>query len=287
MTGIAFFGGFRGGAGTGAARRASVMPEFATARPMLLPDSVLAAIIAGTATLSASLLQLRSALLREAAAARGGAGATRRKKRLQLIIMLVIVAAAGVSGFALSQWLTNGERAAQGVMQRELQARVAEIARTASQLELTRGSERTEIENGVLRRIGAEGVVISATVAACRPPLLPGTPGATAPPGAATAATSAAAVCTEAEASPVTLCATIPGNATVTEVALFSRAADSEAAWSASRFLPGQESAQARFAEKYSEGAADTGVRQVCQGFVHWSDHARMVRIIVRYSVQV
>ena len=35
---------------------------------MLIPDSVLAAIIAGTATLSASLLQLRSALLREAAA---------------------------------------------------------------------------------------------------------------------------------------------------------------------------------------------------------------------------
>jgi len=251
---------------------------------MLLPDSVLAAIIAGTATLSASLLQLRSALLREAAAARSGAGATRRKKRLQLIILLVIVATAGVSGFALSQWLTNGERAAQGVMQRELQARVAEIARTASQLELTRGSERAEIENGVLRRIGADGVVMTATVAACRPPLLPG---ATTPPGAATETASAAAVCTEADASPVTLCATIPGNATVTEVALFSRAADSQAAWSASRFLPGQESGQARFAEKYSEGAPEAGVRQVCQGFAHWSDHARAVRIIVRYSLQV
>lgn len=286
MTGIAFFGGRRGSAGNGAARRASVTPELATA-PMLLPDSVLAAIIAGTATLSASLLQLRSALLREAAAARSGSGASRRKKRLQLIILLVVVATAGVSGFALSQWLTNGERAAQGVMQRELQARVAEIARTASQLELTRGSERAEIENGVLRRIGADGVVMTATVAACRPPLLPGTPGATTPPGAATEAASAAAVCTEAEASPVTLCATIPGNATVTEVALFSRAADSEAAWSASRFLPGQESGQARFAQVYSESAPEAGVRQVCQGFAHWSDHARAVRIIVRYSLQV
>ena len=168
---------------------------------MLLPDSVLAAIIAGTATLSASLLQLRSALLREAAG-RSAAGATRRKKRLQLIILVVIVAAAGVSGFALSQWLTNGERAAQSVMQRELQARVAEIARTASQLELTRGSERAEIENGVLRRIGADGVVVMATVAACRPPLPPGTPGATTPPPAATEAAPPAAVCTEAAGEP-------------------------------------------------------------------------------------
>jgi hypothetical protein len=254
---------------------------------MLMPDSVLAAIIAGTATLSASLLQLRSALLREAAG-RSAAGGTRRKKRLQLIILVVIIGAAGVAGFALSQWLTNGERAAQAVMQRELQARVAEIGRTASQLELTRGSERAEIENGVLRRIGADGVVVTATVAACRPPPLAGpAAGATTPPGAATEAAPPAVACTEAEASPVTLCATIPGNATVTEVALFSRAADSDAAWSASRLLPGQESGQARFAEKYSESTPEAGVRQVCQGFAHWSDHARAVRIIVRYSLQV
>jgi hypothetical protein len=93
-------------------------------------------------------------------------------------------------------------------------------------------------------------------------------------------------VCTEAEASPVTLCATIPGNATVTEVALFSRPAGSDASWSASRVLPGQESGQARFAEKYSEGTAEEGVRQVCQGFAHWStEHARVARLIVRYSL--
>ena len=117
------------------------------------------------------------------AAARGGGGPRRRAprgaRRLQFIILLVVVGAAGVCGFALSQWLTSGERAAQSVMQRELQARVAEISRTASQLELTRGSERAEIESGVLRRIGSDGVVVTATVAACRPPLLPGTPGAT------------------------------------------------------------------------------------------------------------
>src|SRR5215471_9536722 len=149
---------------------------------MSIPDSVLAAIIAGTATLSASFVQLRSALLREAAGR--SSAASRRRNRLQLIILFAIIGAAGGCGFALSQWLTAGERAAQGVMQRELQARVAEISRTASQLELTRGSERADIESGVLRRIGSDGVVVMATVAPCHQALAPVSGAAAAPPAA-------------------------------------------------------------------------------------------------------
>jgi hypothetical protein len=261
---------------------------------------VLAAIIAGTATLSASFVQLRSALLREAAGR--SSAAARRRNRLQLIILFAVIGAAGVCGFALSQWLTAGERAAQAVMQRELQARVSEISRTASQLELTRGSERADIESGVLRRLGNEGIVVMANVPACRPSLalpaaatLPVVSAATAAPAAppaagaqpsADGAASPARACSEAEASPVALCASIPGNANITEVALFSRAADSEAPWSASRYLAGQESGQARFAASYSESTPEGGTRLVCQGFSHWaSDHARIVRMVVRYSL--
>ena len=256
---------------------------------MLIPDSVLAAIIAGTATLSASFVQLRSALMREAAAGRSSS-ASRRRNRVQLIILIAIIGAAGVCGFALSQWLTSGERAAQAVMQRELQARVAEISRTASQLELARGSERADIEGDLLRRIGNDGIVVVATVAPCRPSaaLAAGTAagGASPPSAAADTAPTPARACSEAEASPVTLCATIPGNASVTEVALFSRAADSEAAWSASRYLPGQVSGDARFAATYSESTPEAGTRQVCQAFAHWSnDHARIVRMVVRYTL--
>jgi hypothetical protein len=252
---------------------------------MLVPESVLAAVIAGTATLSASFLQLRSALLREGAS-RSAAAASRRKNRLQLLILLVVIGASAVGGFAASQWLTNGERAAQAVMQRELQARVAEISRTTSQLELTRSAERAEIERGVLRQIGRDGVVVMAAVAACRP--TPNAAPAAPAPAADAAAAAPAHPCTEAEASPVTLCATIPDNATVTDVELFSRPADSDAPWSASRQLPGQESSQARFTEKYSESTPAAGARQVCQGFTHWSaDHARIVRMIVRYSLPV
>jgi len=270
---------------------------------MSIPDSVLAAIIAGTATLSASFVQLRSALLREAAGR--SSAASRRRNRLQLILVFAVIGAAGVCGFALSQWLTSGERAAQAVLQHELQARVSEISHTAGQLELTRGSERADIENGVLRRIGSDGIVVMASVSACRPPSLPGAtspsstatpsgavaaPGASLPPGATSQPTvepaALARPCTEAEAAPVTLCATIPANASVIEVALFSRTVDSSAAWGVSRYLPGQESGDARFAPTYSESTNEAGTREVCQAFAHWSsEHGRIVRMVVRYSL--
>jgi hypothetical protein len=249
-----------------------------------MSDSVMAAIIAGTATLSASFLQLRSASLRDGAARQSTAG--RRKNRLQRIVLLVIIGAAAISGFALSQWLNEGERAAQGALQRELQARVAEISRTAGDLELTRTSARAEIETDVLRGIGAEGVAVMATVAACRPALAVGPAGAPVPDVPSEAGAAARRACSETEALPVTLCATIPANATITEVALFSRLVDAPTPWNASRLLPGQESGQARFADKYSEGSPEGGTRQVCQVFAHWSaDHARVARVIVRYSL--
>jgi hypothetical protein len=242
-----------------------------------MPDSILAAIIAGTATLSASFLQLRSAALRD----RGASSAARRKNRLQRVVFLAIIGGAVVSGFAFSQWLTQGERTAQGALQRELQARIAEVSHTAGELEATRAAERSEIETGVLRRIGSDGVAVAATVPACRA----GAAAATATP-VSTAAVAPTAACNEAEAVPVTLCATIPAGATVTEVALFSRIDTTDTPWSAARFLPGQESGQARFAEKYAETAPEGGTRQVCQTFAHWdAGHARVVRVLVRYSL--
>lgn len=232
-----------------------------------MSDSVLAALIAGTATLSASFLQLRSALLRDAGRGQS-ASAARRKSRLQRIIFFVIVGGAAASGFAISQWLAEGERAAQVSLQRELQARIAEVSHTAQELAATQSTERADIETGVLRRIGTDGVMVSATVAACHSP-------------------AGGSGCTEAEAAPVTLCATVPEKASITEVALFSRAADADTPWSASRLLPGQEAGQARFADKYSETAPENGTRQVCQAFAHWSsEHARAVRMIVRYTLQ-
>ncbi len=84
----------------------------------------------------------------------------------------------------------------------------------------------------------------------------------------------------------MTLCATIPEDATITEVELYTRPAQSDTPWSTSRVLAGQESGQARFAEKYVEGSEAPGTKQVCQGFAQWStEHARVARMVVRYGI--
>jgi hypothetical protein len=88
----------------------------------------------------------------------------------------------------------------------------------------------------------------------------------------------------------VTLCATIPTNATISEVQLFARPTDSETPWSDSqiRMAAGRESGQARFAEKYSESPDERpGTRQVCQAFTHWAtDRGRVARMLVRYTLK-
>ncbi len=251
-----------------------------------MSDPVLAAIIAAAATILTSLLQLRLSIGREFAGRAQGAAA-RRKARTPMILACVMLVAAGVAGFALSQWLSESERAAQSVLQHELRARVEEISRTASQLEVTRSGVRAEMEAEALRKIGADGVVVMTTVAPCRPALVVNSPGAATPPGVSAETTpSPSATCTEAEASPVTLCATIPARASVIEVELFTRTAESDAPWSTNRALPGQELGQARFAEKFTESADAPDAKQICQSFTHWSaDHARVARMVVRYSL--
>jgi hypothetical protein len=195
--------------------------------------------------------------------------------------------AAAVGGFSLSRWLNESEREQQTNLERELRAQVEQISRTADELELTRAGARAEIETGVLRKIGAEGIVVMATVSPCRPALVVNPPGTTSPPGvSADAAPPPALPCSEAEANTVSLCATIPGKATVTEIELYSRFPDSDEPWSNARVTAGQEAGQARFAPEPYEKPDGSGTKQVCQAFSLWSaEHARAARMVVRYSL--
>src|SRR5882762_10484299 len=152
---------------------------------MPMSDPVLAAIITATATICMSLLQLRLSLSKHS---KDGAGRVqtsggKRKGRGPFAVLFVIIIASAVGGFALSQWLTENERVSQSMREHELQDSVEKITRTANQLELTRAGARAEIEAGVLRKIGSDGVVVMATVAACRPALVVSAPGTSSPLG--------------------------------------------------------------------------------------------------------
>ncbi len=252
-----------------------------------MSDAVLASIIAAIATLLTSFLQLRLSVGKELAAARGQGIGGKRKGRAPMVILFVMLVAAAVGGFALSRWLADSERAEQITVERDLRAQVDQITRTANQLELTRAGVRAEVEADVLRGIGSDGVVVTATVSPCRPALVVNPPGTTpAPSVSADAAPAPTLPCTESEANTVSLCATIPARATVTEIQLYSRFAESEDAWSANRLTPGQEAGQARFATQSVEKPDAPGTKQVCQAYSLWStEHPRVARMVVRYTL--
>lgn len=253
-----------------------------------MSDGVLAAIIAASATVFAALLHLKASFAH--AAARARATNTRSKSRLPQLVIAVMLVGAGVCGFALSQWIADHRRAAQDQVTAELRARIEQMSRTEGQLT----GAYDEIETSVLRNIGLQGVVVTASVPPCKPapvaepPLDDST--AEAPNPAAAPATSASPRgCTEADASPVTLCATIPAAATVNDVELYVRSAESAesaAPWTASRVTPGQEAAEARFPDAPIEIADDATAKQVCERFVQWStEHGRVARVVVRYTL--
>lgn len=253
-----------------------------------MSDGVLAAIIAAGATVFASFLQLRASVAKELAA-RGVSSAGRRKNRLSFYMLGIMLGGAAVAGFAFSRWLTERERAAQDEVLRALQDRIETMTHTESALEQT----RSEIEASVLRELGMQGVVVAATVAPCKPPLVVSTPALTPSAGENPTRTQVQATtappsstCTESDATPVTLCATIPSNATVTDVELYVRDAGSDTPWANARVTAGADVGQARFAEQPIEVADDASIKQVCQGFTQWSTgHARIARMRVRYRL--
>lgn len=257
-----------------------------------MTDGVLAAIIAASATVFASFLQLRSSFAKEVAA-RAVPTSSRRKSRLPFLILCIMLGGAAVGGFALSQWLTEHERNVQNEYQRVLQERIATMTRTESALEQTRAT-RAEIEAGILREIGMQGVVVTATVGPCKPPIVMNTPALAATAGETpaqlaaqpTTPTAPASTCTEADASPITLCATIPAKASVSDVEVFVRAAGTDTPWSNARVTAGHEFEQARFAEKPVELEDGSTTKQVCQSFTQWStERARTARMLVRYGL--
>jgi hypothetical protein len=259
-----------------------------------MSDGVLAAIIAACATVFASFLQIRASFTKEVAA-RAFPSSKGRKSRAPLMLMVLMLSGAAVGGFALSQWLMENERAMQNVLQQEMKARIATLTKSESQLADARNGARAEIEAGVMKRLGLEGVVVAATVAPCKVPVVVNTPTLanrtdTPAPTATTTQPAvpgaAASSCTETDASPITLCATVPMGATVTEVELFVRPPESDMPWASARVSAGVEAEQSRFAEKPMEVPDSAQTKQVCEIFSNWSsERARVARMLVRYSL--
>jgi hypothetical protein len=233
-------------------------------------DSLIAAFVGALATNVTALIQLRISWRKELKERERGQPITKKARRGPVMVVFVLMIAAAVGGFALSQYFVSLREGDRDALRADLQSKLSEINATALRLAEARMNERKQIETEVQRadasRQGEEGATASVLVGPCRPEY------------------GGTAVCTEQSAMRVTVCASVPAAATVKEVQLYVRADDKQP-WADARVKPGQEIAQARFAEKSSEQPEEGG-KQVCQVFASWSpEKARLARIVVKYSL--
>jgi hypothetical protein len=265
-----------------------------------MSDGVLAAIIAASATVFGSFIQFRTSLAKEIAA-RSRSTPARGANHAVLMLLVVMLLGAAVGGFALAQWVYEGERAAQQALVRDLRDRIGDFTRYKNDIEQSRAELRSVVQTDVLRRMGADGVEVLVTAAPCKPPAA--TRGAAASTaggplalsavaakpsasmGAQPATTAPVAACAEADATPIVLCATIPASAQLGNVDLYMRLTDAAGHVIDSRMMPGQASGRARFAAKPVEITDGSALKQECIGFAQWSDQPRIARMVVHYSL--
>lgn len=265
-----------------------------------MSDGVLAAIIAAGATVFGSFIQFRTSLSKEIAA-RARSTPARRANHVVLMMLVVMLLGAAIGGFALAQWMYEGERATQQALVRDLRDRIGDFTRYKNDIEQSRAELRSVVQTDVLRRMGADGVEVLVTAAPCKPPAattraaastLAGPPALSAVAAKSSASVGAqaptpapVAACAESDATPIVLCATIPAAAQLGSVELYMRQTDATGHWSDSRMMPGEAGAKARFAAKPVEIADGAALKQECIGFAQWSDQPRIARMVVHYSL--
>jgi len=237
-----------------------------------LSEPLMASMVGALATVAAALVQLRISWRKEIRERERGQPITKKSRRGPVIFVFALVVAAAVGGFALSQYFMSLREGDRDSLRADLQSKLSEINATAMRLEQARTNERkqieTEVQHADASRLGEEGAAASVLVGPCKPEGVPG----------------AKQECAEQSALRINLCASVPAAATVKEVQLYIRS-DPKQPWAEARVQPGQEAAQARFADKFSERAED-GAKQICQGFANWShERARVARIVVKYAL--
>jgi hypothetical protein len=238
---------------------------------MNLSDPIVAALIAASATVLATLVQLRISWRKEMRERERGQPITKKTRRGPVSVVFMLMIAAAVGGFALSQYFVSLREEDRDALRADLQSKLSEINATAARLEQARLTERDQIESGVRRadaaRMGEEGVAAAVMVSPC------------------TSVSADKQDCTEKSAVRVAVCAKVPASASVKEVLLYTRFEDSQAPWADARVQAGQDAGQARFIEKPLERPDGDGSKQVCQTFVNWSrDKSRFARMVVKYT---
>ena len=235
-------------------------------------DKVLAAAIAATGTVIGALIQLRIAWRKEVSARARGVPVTRKSRSGPILAVGLLLVASAVGGFAASQYWVGRMDREPSLARSELQAQLQRISVMAERLEKATERERDSNVRALGGPVGTEGVTVSATVGSCR--------------AAGAVASEKPQECAEQEALRVTLCASAPASAVVTDTALYARPAASVRPWSESRVEPGRDAGRVRFKDRPFERADSDEAKSVCAEFSSWdAEQAYSARLDVKYLV--
>jgi hypothetical protein len=234
-----------------------------------LDDKVAAAAIAAAGTVIGALIQLRVAWRREVSERARGVPVTKKSRRGPVLAVGLLLVAAAVGGFALSQyWVGQSDRES-ATVRGELQTQLKQISATAERLERATLRDHMSTDHAA-GHAAIESVTLTATLGPCRarvidrPDVAPG--------------------CAESDASQLTLCASVPSTAMVTDTLLYARPEASRQPWIDSRLDPGQSAGRAGFPAKPFERVDGEQAKQVCAAFNSWDvEQAYSARLVVKY----
>ncbi|MGE0079694.1 MAG: hypothetical protein AB7U81_00185 [Thiohalomonadaceae bacterium] len=227
--------------------------------------ALIASLIGATATITASLIQLRIAWRKEIKARESRAPVTKKTRRGPVAAVLVLTVASAVGGFALSQYFTTRGREAALSMEAELRARLAQLDQLAARLERASGAhDEADAPPAATPAAQDHSVIAAVTLAAC-----------------VVRSGADELPCSEADAERVTLCAGLPPGTRPVAVERYVREQDDPSPWSQAQLAPGEHPVNGRVVGEPGPGADP---QTVCQEFMHWGSTGRTARLRVSYT---
>lgn len=233
---------------------------------------LLASLIGATATISASLMNLRLAWKKEMMERAKQKPVTKKSSRGPIFPLVTLLIASSVGGFALSHYLASKGRVSAEALEAELRAKIEQLSLSTQRLETVSlngvDAIAQQVRDEERRKRGSDGVTALVMLDKC-----------------VAASGDGQAACNESTAHPVTLCTELPADASVAAIDLYARPEGDTRPWSESRVSAGDDFGHGRFANSTTERLISDTSKEVCQKLVYWnSDHAINGRMVVRYA---
>lgn len=234
--------------------------------------ALLASLIGATATITASMLQLRIAWKKELLARANQKPVTKKSSRGPILPLLALLVASAVGGFALSYYIGSKGRANSAALEAELRAKIDQLTVSTQRLETMSlngvDAIAKQVRDEERRKRGIEGIVAIVMLEKCVATTGDGRP-----------------TCTESSAQPVRLCTEIPADASVGAIDLYAHTEGDTRPWSESRVAAGNDFGGGRYAIRPTERLISDSTKQVCQELLYWnSDHAINGRMVVHFG---